>query len=419
MVASLELCPAKPFYFPKPSPASRMRKVLISLAFLTLAVSLSPANPYDPLPLSPPTSVIAQDTPNDGGNSIDIRWTPSGDDRAVAGSVTGYEVQRATSSGGPFEKVGKVAAGESAYTDATVRDGVPYYYRIAALGSAIGTEQRAESAASGPARSGPSWFNPQRVNMFIAVILSCGLVLWFISHAKRGKELFIRKIAGLSAVDEALGRATEMGRPVLYLPSGGLAAVSDIQTLAGLIILGQVAKKTAQYDTPLLVPVSDPLVMTLAREIVKTAYTDAGRPDAFKADNIRYLTNEQFAYTAGVDGIMMREKPAANFFIGTFYAESLILAETGFSTGAIQIAGTAMISQLPFFVAACDYTLIGEEIYAASAYLSREPVLLGSLKGQDWGKALAILAVLVGVILETIAIKAPVLHFFVRLFSVE
>jgi len=78
-----------------------------------------------------------------------------------------------------------------------------------------------------------------------------------------------------------------------------------------------------------------------------------------------------------------------------------------------------MISQLPFFVAACDYTLIGEEIYAASAYLSREPVLLGSLKGQDWGKALAILAVLAGVILETIAIKAPVLHFFARLFSVE
>jgi hypothetical protein len=392
-----------------------MRKALITLAFLILVVSLSPANPYDPLSLSPATNVIAQDTPNDGGNSIDLRWTLSADDRPEGGKVSGYEIWRTATAGGPFEKVGSVSAGESAYTDASVRDGKPYYYKIVA----IGPEQRAESAASEPARSGPSWFNPQRVNMLIAVILSCGLVLWFIFHAKRGKELFIRRIAGLSAVDEALGRATEMGRPVLFLPSGGLAAVSDIQTLAGLIILGQVAKKTAQYDTPLLVPVSDPLVMTLAREIVKTAYTDAGRPDAFKPDNIRYLTNEQFAYTAGVDGIMMREKPAANFMIGTFYAESLILAETGFSTGAIQIAGTAMISQLPFFVAACDYTLIGEEIYAASAYLSREPVLLGSLKGQDWGKALAILAVLAGVILETIAIKAPALHFFARLFSVE
>jgi hypothetical protein len=394
-----------------------MRKALISLVFLALVVSLTRANPYVPLPFAPPTNVIAQDTPNDGGNSIDIRWTPSGDDRPQGGKVSGYEIWRTATAGGPFEKVGKVAAGESAFTDATVRDGVPYYYRIAALGPAIGPEQRAESAASEPVKSSPSWFNLQRVNMLIAVILACGLVLWFIFHAKQGKELFIRRIAGLSAVDEALGRATEMGRPVLFLPSGGLAAVSDIQTLAGLIILGQVAKKTAEFDTPLLVPVSDPLVMTLAREIVKTSYTDAGRPDAFKPDNIRYLTNEQFAYTAGVDGIMLRERPAANFMIGTFYAESLILAETGYSTGAIQIAGTAQISQLPFFVAACDYTLIGEEIYAASAYLSREPVLLGSLKGQDWGKALCLLAIAAGVILETLALKAPALHFFVNLFT--
>ena len=83
---------------------------------------------------------------------------------------------------------------------------------------------------------------------------------------------------------------------------------------------------------------------------------------------------------------MLREKPAAIFLQGTFYAESLILAETGNSVGAIQIAGTDSEHQLPFFIAACDYTLIGEELYAASAYLSREPMLLGSLRGQDWGQ---------------------------------
>jgi hypothetical protein len=398
---------------PAPSPAHLITKTLIVLVLLLFVPVLSPANPYDPLPIAPATNVIAQDTPNDGGQSLDIAWTLSTDDYPKGGSVTGYEILRADSPDGPFDKVGSVGAGEASYTDAGVHDGKPYYYKIVA----IGLGQVIESAMAGPARSAPSWFNLQRVNMLIAVILACGLVLWFIFHAKQGKELFIRRIAGLSAVDEALGRATEMGRPVLFLPSGGLAAVSDIQTLAGLIILGQVAKKTAEFDTPLLVPVSDPLVMTLAREIVKTSYTDAGRPDAFKPDNIRYLTNEQFAYTAGVDGIMLRERPAANFMIGTFYAESLILAETGYSTGAIQIAGTAQISQLPFFVAACDYTLIGEEIYAASAYLSREPVLLGSLKGQDWGKAICILAIVAGVILETAALKAPMLHFFVNLFT--
>jgi hypothetical protein len=87
---------------------------------------------------------------------------------------------------------------------------------------------------------------------------------------------------------------------------------------------------------------------------------------------------------------MVREKPAAHFFVGSFYAESLMLAEVGQSTGAIQIAATAELAQLPFFVCACDYTLIGEEFYAASAYLSREPMLLASVKGQDWVKTLVI-----------------------------
>jgi hypothetical protein len=101
--------------------------------------------------------------------------------------------------------------------------------------------------------------------------------------------------------------------------------------------------------------------------------------------------------------MMVREKPAACFYMGTFFAESLILAETGNSIGAIQVAGTAMPAQLPFFVAACDYTLIGEEFFAASAYLSGEPDQLGSLKGQDLGKVIVALGLLVGVLGATVA----------------
>jgi len=77
-----------------------------------------------------------------------------------------------------------------------------------------------------------------------------------------------------------------------------------------------------------------------------------------------------------------------NFFMGKFYGEALILAETGYTSGAMQIAGSDSDTQLPFFITTCDYTLIGEELYAASAYLTKEPVLTGSLKGQDIAKAI-------------------------------
>jgi len=140
--------------------------------------------------------------------------------------------------------------------------------------------------------------------------------------------------------------------------------------------------------------------MAAARDVVKSAYLKAGMPDEYNPDNVFYLTDEQFGYVAGVDGIIVREKPAANFLLGAFWAESLIIAETGFSVGAIQISGTANAAQIPFFVAACDYTLIGEELFAASAYLSRNPQQIGSLKGQDFGKLVVMILIIIGVILE-------------------
>src|SRR6185503_15057282 len=148
---------------------------------------------------------------------------------------------------------------------------------------------------------------------------------------------------------------------------------------------------TAKYETALNVPTNSPGVYTVAEEVVKSAYADVGRADAYKSDQVRYVTSEQFAYVAAVNGMMLRERPAAN----------LLLAETGHAVGAIQIAGTANVHQMPFFVVACDYTLIGEEYFAASALLSNDARLLGSLKATDSVKILMIAVIVLGSILAT------------------
>ncbi len=257
-----------------------------------------------------------------------------------------------------------------------------------------------------------SWFNPHRVNMLAFLVVFFAFIIYFIQRAKKGKSLFIRRIAGLDAIEEAVGRATEMGRPVLYI--SGIEDVDNIQTVASMIILGNVAKMVAQYDTPLFVPICRPFVVPVAEERVKEGYASAGRPDAYNRDNVRYISDEQFAYAAGVNGIMLRDRPAANLMFGSFYAESLMLAETGFLTGAIQVAGTANIHQLPFFIVACDYTVIGEELFATSAYLSREPKLLGSLKGSDLAKAIIMGLLALGAILETVGITGFTRWFFIE-----
>ena len=240
-------------------------------------------------------------------------------------------------------------------------------------------------------------FRVDRINALVMVVLFSAAVLVYTRWARRGKKLFVRKIAGLDAVEEAVGRATEMGRPVLFIP--GLQELDDIETIAGISILGRVARITAQYETPLVVPVRYPLVLAAGQEVVEQAYREVGREDAYNKDIVQYVAGEQMAFAATVNGMMMRDRPAANIYMGAFFAESLLLAETGNAAGSIQIAGTARPEQIPFFIAACDYTLMGEELYAASAYLSHEPLLLGGLKGQDLMKVLIALAVIIGVVL--------------------
>ena len=223
--------------------------------------------------------------------------------------------------------------------------------------------------------------------------------------------MFVRKIAGLDALDEAIGRATEMGKSLLYVP--GIGYIEEVGTIASMNILNRVARKVAEYGTPLIVPNRDPIVLMVARQVVKEGYSTAGRPDAYDDNNVFFVTTSQFGYAAAVDGIMLRQRPATNLFMGCFYAESLILAETGNMTGAIQIAGTDKVHQLPFFVTSCDYTLLGEELYAASAYLSREPGLLGAIKAQDYSKIILLIFIITGVVLRLLGIP-----FIVNLFNV-
>lgn len=233
--------------------------------------------------------------------------------------------------------------------------------------------------------------------MLIGIIITGLLVALFIMRGRRGKSLYLRPIAGLLAVDEAIGRATEMGKPILY--SSGRGGMQRPATIASMNILGSVVEKVATYGTPLIFPNNDPVVTAVAQEVAREGYTKAGHPDAYKPENIYFVTDSQFGYAAAVDGIMMRERPATNLFFGTFEAESLILAETGNSIGAIQIAGTDSSIQMAFFMVACDYVLIGEELFAASGYLSRDPQVIGSQKGSDISKIIIMVIIILGVIL--------------------
>ncbi len=351
--------------------------------------------------LLPP--VAAFDRPSDDGKSVVVAW------RTVP-TAKELVIEKREVIGGA-EKPWKVVKTIELRADGKSKDinfddkadrFVPnrgYQFRLTARDDS-GAETLLGQTATVTPRA--NWFSAQKFWYLLFVSILCLAVVYYIWLAQRGVSLKIRKIAGLEAVDDAVGRATEMGRPVLFI--AGIQDMDNIQTVAGLTVLGRVARVAAEHDALLEVPTSRSLVMTAARETVHSAFLNAGRPDAFNEKKIYYVTDEQFGFVAATTGLIVREKPAACIYMGAFFAESLILAETANTVGSIQIAGTAEPAQLPFFVAACDYTLIGEEFFAASAYLSGEPRQLGSLKGQDVGKAIVMILTLVGTILVTVAV---------------
>lgn len=370
-------------------------------AALLLSVLHSPCGaqgttqPSGSMPAPAPASGLTwSDVVNDAGRAVSLTWKLSPDDDGRR--VLYYYVERSNSPAGPWTIVDSTIAGVSTRTDEKVRRNTDYFYRITTVGPGGRTPAL---SVTGPVRATSQWINQTRWSVLVFMVMFFGFVLYFIASAQAGRKPFVRRIPGIDAIEEAIGRATEMGRSVLFIP--GVQDIDDIQTVAGLVILESVAKITARYETPITVPVAYPIPFTIAEEMVKSGYLHAGKPDRYDPNSVRFVSPEQFAYVAAITGIMVRDKPAAHIFMGSFYAESLMLAETGFSTGAIQVAGTANVHQLPFFVVACDYTLLGEELYAASAYLSGEAKLVGSLKGADLLKIVIIVTVIVGCILET------------------
>lgn len=237
-----------------------------------------------------------------------------------------------------------------------------------------------------------------------ALIIGVWILFRQLRRAERGHDHFIRRIPGIDAVEDAIGRCAEMGRPVVFT-----TALTDVGPVlyACLGVLHSVAKRSAAYKLKLVVPQYSPEAMAIVEDSVRDAYNDAGRGSSFDPQSIVFLSSEQFAFASGYMGLVHREKAGAAFLFGVFAAEALVLAEAGQQVGARQVAASVSPEQVAFFICTCDYTLIGEELFGASAYLSREPVQVATLAAQDRVKLAFAALILVGIAQATAAMFYP------------
>jgi hypothetical protein len=260
---------------------------------------------------------------------------------------------------------------------------------------------------AGPGRSkaasqASAWWNPERTGNFAALLLVLGALAYTGHRIRRGKASYIRPIAGLDTLADAVGRAAEKGKSVLYCP--GLQSIGNPATMASMSLLGSIAHRCARLRTRIVVPNYDPMTWPVAQEVVREAFERSGRPEEFRPQDVSYVSSRFLAYASSVAGTMARERTATNFFVGHFYSEALILAETGAATGAVQIAATDSEAQLPFFITTCDHTLIGEELFAAAATVCGDPIARSTIAAHDIVKLVGIGFILAGLALSLLSL---------------
>ena len=209
-----------------------------------------------------------------------------------------------------------------------------------------------------------------------------------------GKDMFIRRLPALDRIEEVVGRAAEMGKPAMFV--AGNDTPESGSTMAAFAVFESVANYAVVTQTEVVVPVQVPLVDVVLRSSLRNIFTLAGRPELFNEDEVSYEVDNQPAYIGIVGDSMETHSPASIFYFGDFTYESMVYTEMGNNIGAVQVAGCENPKQTAFFIVGCDYCLIGEELFAAGAYLKRDVIQMATLLAQDRIKILAFLTMLLG-----------------------
>ncbi len=239
------------------------------------------------------------------------------------------------------------------------------------------------------------------------LLLFIPTLFFFMARARAGrragKPLPLRPLAALEGLQSAIGRAAESGQSLhISLGSGAVGEASTAESLAGLLVLDYLAGEAATYDTHPIVTVASPTLLLAAQDRMRRAFARQGAPANYDSTRVRMIAPDKAAYAAGAMDIVNHEPLSGNVLIGAFGDEYLLPGEAGARKRLPQTAGAADPNILPYIYATTDQPLLGEEIFAVSAYLDQQPAHLGSLIAQDWMRILLVIIIIAGAIIYSV-----------------
>ena len=247
-----------------------------------------------------------------------------------------------------------------------------------------------------------------RENLFIIFVIYLAIMFYFVWRGRKGDKVELRKIPAIDAIDEAVSRAVELGRGVHWTEGHPRASklydAYGVYLVASLAFLAKIATSCAEKGARLLLSVGHPELYPIVKDLTQTAYNMAGHPEAYVESDIELMP--EYSYLAAVLGRITREHPAAHIQIGYFWGQdSVAVPEVAQGEGCFSING-GQVGALQYLVVLSDYVLIADELFASSAQISQDPVLIMNMVGLDVEKALLIASIIIGTILSSLGVTA-------------
>jgi len=233
----------------------------------------------------------------------------------------------------------------------------------------------------------------------VMLLLFLPLFVLFTARAKAGKRFPLRAISAFARLKHLVSQATESGQPIhVGLGSGSLGSEATAEATMGLTVFEYVARHAAASNQAILGTTAEPTILAGAQGILREARAEAGFPESYAATDVAFSGPDPLAYAAGAREALQRERHLANILVGRFGSEGLWLSEAAAFQGIPRVGGTSGPEGAALLWASLDEAVIGEEVYAAGAYLHR-PSHLGSLATQDVMRLVTILVLIVGIII--------------------
>ena len=232
--------------------------------------------------------------------------------------------------------------------------------------------------------------------LILAALLFVGLTFW-----RRRSPGALRLIDAYERLNRSVGLAVENGtRLHISLGRGNFFTARGGSGLAGLAMLRRLAERTSVSDRPPVVTSGDASLAILSQDTLQSGYRAVGAEEQYRFTTGRLSGLTPFSYAGGALPTIHDENVSVNIVIGDLGMEAALLAEASDRADTSLIAASDNLSAQSIFFASSQEPLIGEELYAAGAYVGAGASHEASLNVQDILRWLIILALLAGSLLK-------------------